>query len=47
MSTAFRQNDATADTAFAGPRRGFLFFFAFAAVGAEMAVLVPAVLTLS
>ncbi|MFI6028051.1 MFS transporter [Amycolatopsis magusensis] len=30
-----------------GPRRGFLFFLGFAAVGAAMANLVPAVLTLS
>jgi MFS family permease len=47
MSTSFRQASAPAGTAFPGPRRGFLFFFAFAAVGAGMAVLVPAVLTLS
>jgi hypothetical protein len=46
MSTSFRQ-DAVAGTTSPVPRRGFLFFFAFAAVGAGMAVLVPAVLTLS
>ncbi|MFJ1758834.1 MFS transporter [Amycolatopsis sp. NPDC088138] len=48
MSTSFRQEStSSAGAAFPAPRRGFLFFFAFAAVGAGMAVLVPAVLTLS
>jgi MFS family permease len=37
----------TSPGGWAAPRRGFLFFFAFAAIGSAMAVLVPAVLTLS
>jgi MFS family permease len=57
MSTSFLQDANQPDPAVPAspsetgdwepPRRGFLFFLAFAAIGSAMAVLVPAVLTLS
>ncbi|MGK5683908.1 MFS transporter [Actinoplanes sp. URMC 104] len=46
-ATVLTADDSGAPPAWPNPRRGFLFFLGFAAIGAGMASLVPAVLTLS